>query len=157
AAKAKRTGELPALDERGGVGTDLPRYQGLEGVLGDRPYVDDLRRPGMLHGALRLADHARARIVRIDTTKARELPGVRAVVTAADVPAERYYGLLYNDWPGFIAIGEETHCVGDVLAAVAADDMRTARRACELVEIEYEVLAPLVEAEKALDPEAPQV
>src|SRR5439155_18741012 len=57
----------------------------------------------------------------------------------------------------FIAIGEETHCVGDVLAAVAADDMRTARRACELVEIEYEVLPALVEAEKALDPDAPQV
>lgn len=156
-AKAKRTGESPELDERGGVGTDLPRYQGLEGVLGDRPYVDDLTRPGLLHGALRLADHARAKVLRIDTAKARALPGVRAVATAQDVPGERYYGLLYNDWPGFIAVGEETHCTGDVLAAVAADDMRTARAAAALVEIEYEVLEPLVEAGKALEPDAPQV
>ncbi|MBI3723058.1 selenium-dependent xanthine dehydrogenase [bacterium] len=157
AARSKREGTLPALDERGGVGTDLPRYQGLEGVLGDRPYVGDLVRPGMLHGALRLSDHARARVKKIDCEKARSLPGVRAIVTAEDVPGDRFYGLLYNDWPGFIAVGEETHCVGDVLAAVAAKDRRTARAACELIEIEYEVLSPLIEAEKALEPGAPQV
>ena len=67
--------------------------------------------------------------VRIDTARARALPGVRAVATAADVPGERWYGLIYDDWPGFVAEGEEVRCVGDVLAAVAADDARTARAA----------------------------
>ena len=96
--------------------------------------------PGMLHGALVLSPHPRARVLRIDTTRARALPGVRAVATAADVPGERWYGLLYNDWPGFVAEGEEVRYVGDVLAAVAAVDRHTARAAAELVDVSYEVL-----------------
>ena len=96
--------------------------------------------------------HARARVVRIDTSKAAALPGVRAVVTAADVPGERWYGLLYDDWPGFVAEGEEVRCVGDVLAAVAADDARTAREAAALVEVEYEPLPPVLDPEAALRP-----
>ena len=100
-----------------------------------------MQREGLLHGALVLSAHARARVVRIDTSKATALPGVRAVVTAADVPGERWYGLLYDDWPGFVAEGEEVRCVGDVLAAVAADDVRTARAAAALVAVEYEPLA----------------
>ena len=95
--------------------------------------------------------------VRIDTSKAAALPGVRAVVTAADVPGERWYGLLYDDWPGFVAEGEEVRCVGDVLAAVAADDARTAREAAALVEVEYEPLPPVLDPEAALAPGAPQV
>ena len=110
-----------------------------------------------LHGALVLSPHARARVVRIDTSKAAALPGVRAVVTAADVPGERWYGLLYDDWPGFVAEGEEVRCVGDVLAAVAADDERTARAAAALVEVEYEPLPPVLDPEAALAPGAPQV
>ena len=84
-------------------------------ALGEKPYVADMQREGLLHGALVLSPHARARVVRIDTSKAAALPGVRAVVTAADVPGERWYGLLYADWPGFVAEGEEVRCVGDVL------------------------------------------
>jgi xanthine dehydrogenase molybdenum-binding subunit len=79
------------------------------------------------------------------------------VVTAADVPGERWYGLVHDDWPGFVAEGEEVRCVGDVLAAVAADDVRTARAAAALVEVEYEVLPPVLDPEAALAPGAPQV
>lgn len=157
AAKSKREGTMPKVDLDGALGCNLGRQGGLEGTLGDRDYTDDMKRPGMLLGALKLSDHARAKIVKIDTSRARCLPGVRAVITAADVPGERYYGLLYNDWPGFIAEGEETHCVGDVLAAVAATDFRTAQAACALIAVEYEVRPPLIEAEKALLPDAPQV
>ena len=155
-AKAWRGGEPPALREDGGVGAPLARYGAVAQALGERPYVADLQRDGLLHGALVLSPHARARVVRIDTAKARALPGVRAVATAADVPGERWYGLLYDDWPGFVAEGEEVRCVGDVLAAVAADDVRTARAAAALVEVEYEVRAPLTDPEKALAPEAPR-
>jgi selenium-dependent xanthine dehydrogenase len=156
-AKAWRGGEMPAPLDDGGVGKPLTRYGALGQALGTRPYVADMQREGLLHGALVLSAHARARVVRIDTSKAVALGGVRAVVTAADVPGERWYGLLYADWPGFVAEGEEVRCVGDVLAAVAADDVRTARAAAALVEVRYELLPPVLDPEAALAPEAPQV
>ncbi|MFN7132202.1 MAG: molybdopterin cofactor-binding domain-containing protein, partial [Myxococcales bacterium] len=93
----------------------------------------------------------------IDTGKARAMPGVHAVLTAADVPGQRYQGLLYKDWPVFVAVGEETRYVGDVLAAVAADDEPTARRAAQAIEVQYEVLEPITSAMTALDPSAPQI
>ena len=75
----------------------------------------------MLHGALRFSDHPRARVLRIDTSKAEAHPGVVAVVTAADVPGERAQGTITQDWRQLVAEGEETAYVGDVLAAVAAE------------------------------------
>jgi xanthine dehydrogenase molybdenum-binding subunit len=156
-AGAWRGGPLPEPADDGGVGRPLARYAGLEQALGARPYVADMCREGLLHGALVLSAHARARVLRIDTSKARALAGVCAVVTAADVPGERWYGLLYDDWPGFVAEGEEVRCVGDVLAAVAADDVRTARAAATRIEVEYEILPPVLDPEAALAPGAPQV
>jgi xanthine dehydrogenase molybdenum-binding subunit len=79
------------------------------------------------------------------------------VATAADVPGQRRYGLILNDWPAFVAEGEEARCVGDVLAAVAAEDERTAREAAALVEIDYEVLPAVTDPETALAADAPQV
>jgi xanthine dehydrogenase molybdenum-binding subunit len=96
-------------------------------------------------------------VVRIDTSKATARPGVEAVVTAADVPGERWYGLVYDDWPGFVAEGDEVRCVGDMLAAIAAVDEATAREAAALVEVEYETLEPVLDPKKALDPDSPQV
>jgi selenium-dependent xanthine dehydrogenase len=156
-SNAWRGGEMPAPYDDGGVGKPLARYGALGQALGERPYVADMLREGLLHGALVLSAHARARVAGIDTSKAAALPGVRAVVTAADVPGERWYGLLYEDWPGFVAEGEEVRCVGDVLAAVAAEDVRTARAAAALVEVEYEPRAPVLDPESALAPGAPQV
>jgi xanthine dehydrogenase molybdenum-binding subunit len=156
-ARGWRGEPLPEPETDGHVGKSYQRYHGLELALGDRPYVADMQRDGLLQGALTLSAHARARVLRIDTTKARAVPGVRAVVTAADVPGERWYGLLYADWPGFVAESEEVRCVGDVLAAVAADDRQTARRAASLVEVEYEVLEPVLDPERSLAPEAPLV
>ncbi|MDH5491869.1 MAG: xanthine dehydrogenase family protein molybdopterin-binding subunit, partial [Myxococcales bacterium] len=97
------------------------------------------------------------RLLSIDTRKARALEGVIAVATAEDVPGERWYGLLYPDWPGFIAVGEEARCVGDVLAAVAAIDARTARAALALIEVEVEPLPAILDPEAALAEGAPQV
>ena len=153
-----RRGEVTLLRlDAGGVGQSLARYRGEELVLGDRPYVDDLVRPGMLHGAVLLSSHARARVLAIDATRAKAHPGVVAVATAADVPGERWYGLLYADWPGFVAVGEETRCVGDILAAVAARDEATAREALALIRVDYEVLTPVTEPRAALDPGAPRI
>ncbi|HEX9311452.1 MAG TPA: selenium-dependent xanthine dehydrogenase [Actinomycetota bacterium] len=155
AAAARRGEPLPALDVTGLVGTRTPRYQGLELALGDKPYVNDMAEPGMLHGAVRFSDHPRARVLSIDTSKAEALPGVVVVVTAADAPGRLYQGDIFPDWPQFVAVGEVTRYVGDVLAAVAAEDRHTARQAAELVEVEYEVLDPVTDPFAAMDPDAP--
>ncbi|MEW6431383.1 MAG: selenium-dependent xanthine dehydrogenase [Myxococcota bacterium] len=156
-AKARKGQPLPELPDTGGVGASLPKYQGLEMTLGDRAYVADLKRPGMLHGAVVFSPHPRAKVTAIDTSKAKAVPGVHLVATAADVPGNRWYGLLYNDWPGFVAVGEEVRCVGDILAAVAAEDEATARKAAALVEVTYEVLPPVLSPDEALKAGAPRV
>ncbi|HVO29717.1 MAG TPA: selenium-dependent xanthine dehydrogenase, partial [bacterium] len=156
-AKSRRGEPIPEPAATGGVGASLARYKGAELVLGTRPYVADIQREGMLHGALTLSPHARAKVKKIDTSRARALKGVHAVVTAADVPGERWYGMLYNDWPGFVAVGEEVRYVGDVLAAVAAVDDRTAREAAALVDVEYDVLPAVLDPEASIAPGAPRV
>ncbi|HYU24326.1 MAG TPA: molybdopterin cofactor-binding domain-containing protein, partial [Thermoanaerobaculia bacterium] len=100
--------------------------------------------PGMLHAALVLSPHPRARVLAIDTTNAK-IDGVVAIATADDVPGKRWYGLLQDDWPGFVAVGEETRYIGDVIAAVAAIDEATARAAAKLVEVSYDVLVPVLD------------
>jgi xanthine dehydrogenase molybdenum-binding subunit len=156
-ARAKR-GEIdPLPEERGRVGDRLARYGGHEHTLGDRPYVDDLSFPGMLHGAVVMSEHARARVLKIDVSKAESHPGVVKVATARDVPGDRWYGLIYSDWPGFVAEGEEVRCVGDILAAVAAIDERTAREAAKLVRVEYEVLEAVLDPGESLRADAPRV
>ncbi len=157
-AAAARRGEAtpePTLD--GGVGVSLQRVKGPELVLGARPYVVDLSPPGLLHGAVVLSPHARATVLRIDTAQAEAVPGVLRVATARDVPGERWYGLIYADWPGFVAEGEEVRYVGDVLAAVAAVDEATARAAAALVQVEFALLTPVTDPEVALQDDAPQV
>jgi xanthine dehydrogenase molybdenum-binding subunit len=156
-ARARRGEGDPVPEEDGRVGRRLARYDGSDHTLGLRPYVDDLVMEGMLHGAVVLSRHARARVLRIDTTRAENHPGVERVATARDVPGDRWYGLILADWPGFVAEGEEVRCVGDVLAAVAAVDERTAREAARLVDVEYEVLVPVLGPTAAISEKAPQV
>ena len=156
-ARGRRGEEIPEPLSDGGVGARLARYDAIRAALGERPYVGDLDRPGLLHGAVMLSPHARARVRRIDTSRALAHPGVVAVVTAADVPGERWYGLIEQDWPGFVAVGEEVRCVGDVVAAVAASDRHTARAAAALVDVEYEVLPAVLDPLSAIAPGAPRV
>ncbi|MFB3738887.1 MAG: selenium-dependent xanthine dehydrogenase [Candidatus Velamenicoccus archaeovorus] len=156
-AGARRGEPIPRPDTSGRVGSRTARYQGRELALGDKPYVNDLTAPGMLHGAIRFSDHPRARVLRIDVSKARAHPGVVAVATAADVPGERTQGLITRDWRQLVAEGETTAYVGDVLAVVAAETRHAARQAAALVEVEYEVLEPVVDPFRALEPDAPTI
>ncbi len=156
---ADRRGDavIPALDHGGAIGSRSVRYEGRELALGDKPFVADLRVPGMLYGSLRLADHPRAIVHRIDVRRAAAHPGVVAVVTAADVPGERLQGLIRADWPVFVATGETTRYVGDVVAAVAATTRRAAREAAALIDVEAEVLPPVTDPFEALTDEAPAI
>ena len=133
-----------------GIGARGKRYEAEALTLGDRGYVDDIRVAGTLHAALHLAAHARADIVAIDTAAATAQPGVRAVLTAADIPGELRVGIIHTDWPVMIPVGGRTSYLGDVLAVVVADDRRTARAAAELIEVTYGVHPPITDPAAAL-------
>ena len=141
---------IPAVARPGGVGKNGAKYEAMELSLGDRPYIDDLAAPGMLHAALRLTDHSRADVLAIETAAALQYPGVVRVITAADVPGELRVGLIHKDWPVFIPVGGRTSYSGDVLAMVVADDVQTAREAADLVEVRYRTLTPISDPEQAL-------
>jgi xanthine dehydrogenase molybdenum-binding subunit len=156
-AKTRRGEEVPGFDESGRVGTSLKRYNGHDLVLGDFKYIDDITLPGMVCAAMKFSDHPRALVKGIDASAALEMEGVERVITAADVPGERYVGLIVKDWPILVAIGEETRCVGDIIAIVVAKDQYTARRAAEKVAVDYEVRTPITSVEDALKPDAPKI
>ena len=136
------------------VGDSGVKYEAGALALGDRGYVDDMRVPGTLHAALHLTAHTRADVLGIDASAALAAPGVHAVFTAADIPGELLVGIIYKDWPVMIPVGGRTSYAGDVLAIVVADTREQARAAAELVEVAYEVHAPVTDPIAALEPGA---
>jgi aerobic-type carbon monoxide dehydrogenase small subunit (CoxS/CutS family) len=140
-----------------GVGKSVLRLEGLEQALGDKPFVDDLSEPDMLHGAMVLTEHPRAKILKIHTEEAAAMPGVVWVLTAADVPGFRGTGLNDPDQPVFVAEGELTCCVADFLAMVVADTQFHARQAAKKVRVDYDILEPITDSLAAMKPDAPLV
>ena len=140
-----------------GVGSSSGRYRGEEHALGDKPYVADMAVDAMLHAAVVLSEHPRARVLDIDVEPALALADVHRVLTAADIPGRRHLGLIVHDWPVMIAQGEVTRYVGDVLAVVVAETQFAARRAAEAVAVRYDVLDPVTEPAVALTPDAPLI
>ena len=139
-----------AVEIARGVGSRAARYESTELALGDKLYIDDMTAPGMLHGAVHLAEHARADVISIDTSRAEAEPGVVAVFTGADVPGDLRIGLIHKDWPVFIPVGGRTSYLGDIMALVVADSRETARRAATLVDVVYEPLAPITDPAAAV-------
>ena len=136
------------------LGTNMPRMGGVERVVGKGIYGIDLNLPDALHGGVLRSEHAHARIVRIDTDAARALPGVRAVVTAADAPDVRY-GRSYID--RYILARDRVRYMGDPVAAVAADNPALVREALKKIEVVYEPLPVVVDPEAAMEPSAPTI
>jgi xanthine dehydrogenase molybdenum-binding subunit len=143
----------------GGVGSSSPRFRAEDHAMGEKPYIADMVVEEMLHGALALSLHPRARVLGIDASAALSMPGVERVVLAEDISGERYVGLIRPDWPVFVAPGEVTRCVGDVLAMVLADTRAHAHMAAEALEaaVDYDVLTPVSDPVAALDPDSPEV
>jgi carbon-monoxide dehydrogenase large subunit len=144
--------------ERKWIGKSIPRVEDPKFLLGAGGYVDDMKVRGMLHAAMVRSPHAHARIVSIDTEAARGLPGVHAVVTGAEA-AE-----ITDPLPDFgpapdkhvwrcLAV-DKVRYVGENVVAILADSRYIAEDAADLVHVEYELLAPVVDPEKALGPEA---
>lgn len=125
-----------------GVGSRGIKYEAEALAAGVRPFIDDMVVDGLLYGALKLSDHARADVVTIDTAAALAAEGVVAVFTAADIPGEMRVGLIHKDWPVMVPEGGRTSYLGDVLAVVVAQDRTTAIRAAGLLRVEYQVHKP---------------
>src|SRR5204862_231063 len=105
-------------------------------IRGEARYVDDLAEPGMLFGAVLRSPHPRARLLALDVSAARALPGVVVAATWKDIPGNRNTGSVVADWPTLIAVGEETRCVGDAVAVVAAVTPARAEEALGLIAAE---------------------
>ena len=138
-------------DPNQGIGGRQEKYEACETAVGRRPFVADMRLPGMAFGALRFSDHARAVVRRIDAGRAERMPGVRRVFLAADIPGKCHSGLIVADWPLMVAVGETTRTGADVLAGVVAESESQARAAAAAIEVEYEVLEPLTDVLAAGD------
>ncbi len=135
------------------VGTGSRRVDTIEKLTGRALYAADLRFPGLLHAKVKRSPHAKAKIVRINTAKAEKLAGVRAVVTGAEL--DNRVGLYMVD-KFILARGVVRH-YGEAVAAVAADTLEIAQAAVDLIEVDYEVMKPVLDPVKAFDRKAPLV
>jgi len=144
------------------IGTRPVRHDGADKVTGRALYGADLQLAGTLHGAILRSPHAHARILKIDTSKAERLPGVRAVVTAADLPQtpDRIVDLGEGDTPlsfirGNVLASGKVLYRGHAVAGVAASSVHIAEEACRLIEVDYEPLACVLTAPEAMKEGAP--
>ncbi len=137
------------------VGHSKARLDAEEKVTGKARYADDYAFEGMLYGATLRAAHPHARILRIDTSAAEAMTGVRAVLTHHDVPGRNRHGLVYQDWP--VLCEDKVHYVGDAVALVAADTPELAHQALSRIQVEYEPLPVVDSAARARDDDAPLV
>jgi 4-hydroxybenzoyl-CoA reductase alpha subunit len=145
-------GDAPTLV----VGRRVPRIDARELVSGRAVFTDDIRLPGMLHGKILTSPHPHARILSIDTSRAEALEGVKAVLTATDVP-ETFYGVSPARYDEQVLAKDRVRYVGDEVAAVAAVDERTCLEAMALIEVEYEVLPAVFDPFDAMKEGAPQL
>jgi len=147
------------MEELSVVGKRLPRVDAIEKATGEAKYTVDIKLPGMLYGKVLRSPHPHARILKIDTSKARRLPGVRAVITAEDTPKIKFgHEGLGPDFEDQLPLADEkVRYIGDEVAAVAAVDNDTAEEALGLIEVDYEELPAVFDQEEAMKPGAPLI
>jgi selenium-dependent xanthine dehydrogenase len=137
------------------VGRPVPPQEIVDKVTGRAKFTDDYAPPGMLFGRTLRAAYPHARIVRIDTARAKALPGVCAVLTYQDVPGDNIHGLIFDDWP--VLAAEKVRYMGDPVAVVAAETAEIGEQALGLIEVEYEPLPVVADPISAHSPGAPLV
>ena len=135
--------------ELGRVGESVRRVDGVPKTTGEFAYSSDLSAAGMLWGHTVRSPYAHARVVEVDVSRAVASAGVHAVLTHEDVPGRKTYGLEFADQP-VLAI-DRVRYFGEPVALVAAEHPEQARRAAELIRVEYEPLEPVVDAERATE------
>jgi 4-hydroxybenzoyl-CoA reductase alpha subunit len=137
------------------IGKPLPKIEGFEKATGSALYTDDLMLPNMLIGKLLHSPHPHAIIKNIDTSRAEALPGVKAVMIGNELPEK--YGVLPASQDETALAIDKARYIGDPVAAVAAVDEATAERACELIDVEYEVLNPCLSIEDGFRDDLPKI
>src|SRR4029077_20663585 len=130
------------------VGKPLPKVDAAAKVTGRAMHADDMLPPRTLHCRIVRSPHPHARILSIDTSAARRIPGVLAVITGIDLPIK--FGILPVTQDERALEHEKVRYVGDPIAAVAATDEEIAAAACDAIDVEYEVLEPVMSIEAAL-------
>ncbi|MBL8133353.1 MAG: molybdopterin-dependent oxidoreductase [Anaerolineae bacterium] len=144
----------PVVDEpMEAISRSLPPQQVYDKVTGRAKYTDDYVFSDMLFARTLRSPYPHARVLAVRTEQAKALPGVHAVLTAADVPGENLHGLVYRDWP--VLCGDKVRYVGDAVAIIAADSEDTAAHALKLIEVDYEPLPVVADPKYAHSPEAP--
>lgn len=156
--KKKNIDQVSKTNKLKVVGTNPMKIDGIEKVTGAAVYTGDIYLPGMLHGKIKRSPYAHARVKSISTDKALALEGVKAVLTYEDVPKVKHKGSPAPRAGGLIAdqlvLTGKPLCVGDGIAAVAAISEEVAEQALELIEVEYEVLPPILDPKDALKADA---
>jgi CO/xanthine dehydrogenase Mo-binding subunit/aerobic-type carbon monoxide dehydrogenase small subunit (CoxS/CutS family) len=148
---------LDEIDAEAGdyIGRNVRRIDAPSKVSGALKYAGDMTMPGMLHVHVLRSPHAHAKILSMDTSAAEAMPGVEGVITCDDVPGEDGFGVFVHDQP-VMARGKVRY-VGEAIAAVAAEDALTARRAAAAIAVHYQPLPAVFDAEAALKPGAPVI
>ena len=151
---AMKIGSVPDFPARTLIGKRIPKMDAPDKASGKTRYIQDLEVPGALHAKILRSTQVHARIVSIDTSAARRLPGVHAVITAADVPWQRPIGVAKDHLP---LKTDRVRSLRDEIAAVAADSEEIAEAALKLIRVEYAPLPVVATAEAALAPGAPLI
>jgi len=138
-------------DYSGIFGESMNRVDAEGKALGISKYSEDVYLPNMLYGSAVRSAYPRAKVLSIDTSKAKALPGVVAVLTAADVPGSVKQGYIRPDWDVLIPVGKTTHYLGDAIALVAAENMDILEVAKSLIHVEYEVLPAVFTPQESRD------
>lgn len=139
------------------IGQRVPRVDVLDKVTGKGIYPDDIYADGMLHVVAVRSKHPRARVLAIDTSIAIEANGVCGIFTAEDIPGEIKVGHILKDWDAMVPIGGITKYLGDVICIVVGETNDDARKAADLVKVQYEVLPFVSSPYEAMKEDAPLV
>jgi xanthine dehydrogenase molybdenum-binding subunit len=139
------------------IGQTQLRPDAIDKVTGKALFSDDLKFDRMLHARVKRAGVPHAIVTRIDVEKARQIPGVCAILTAEDLPGEKNHGLVITDWPILVGVGERVRTVGDALAIIAAEPRQIASQALDLIEVEFELLPVISNPVQAREPDTPQL
>jgi len=164
AAHTLRTGEplpqpviIESMHHQNIVGRRHMRPDAVEKVTGEAIFTDDLQFENMLYAKVRRAKVPHAVLKTLEISKAVEMEGVKAVLTAEDIHGDHNHGLIYQDWPVIVGIGEKIRYVGDAIAIVAAETPEIAMRAVDLIEAEFDLLPVVSDPVQAIKPDQPKL
>ncbi|AZR73599.1 aldehyde oxidase [Anoxybacter fermentans] len=139
------------------VGHSIPKVDAREKVTGQAKYATDLYMENMVHMKVLRAPYPHAIIRKIDISKALKVPGIIRIITKADLPELKNFGLIIKDQPALVGIGEKTRYLGDALALVIGEKESQVRKAIRLIDVEYDKLEVITDPLRAMEEDAPKI